>query len=59
MLGAGERMVSAHDGAERGAQARGNIILAIPLVDEDQRNVRPRGAHLLGMFGRIGVDDPE
>ena len=58
-LGAGERMVGAHDRAERGAQTRGNVILAMPLVDEDQGDVGPRGAHLLDMFGGVGVDDPK
>ncbi len=42
-FGASKRMVGAHDGAEGRLQAGGDLVLAIALVDEDQR-VSGRGS---------------
>ena len=50
-------MVRPHDRAERSPQARRDLVLAIPLVDEHERDVGPPGAHFLDVLVRVEVDD--
>ena len=50
-------MIGAHDRPQRRAQPGGDVILPVPLVDEDEGDVRSGGAHFLDVLGGIGVDD--
>jgi hypothetical protein len=50
-------MIRAHHRPQRGSKPSGDIILAVALVDEDQRDVMPSRPHLLRLRAWIGVDD--